>query len=129
MDKTLPEILDELLRSAASTVAGRETLLRYDHTINFEVLDGTPFHVEIVGGKVDVSDSEADPGPISEAYNIISKEDALRDWFGGKCRYSDLIHEHRMYPQASHTTKRHIDNWIVKLVRLGQGKPGLRDLY
>ena len=65
MDKTLPEILDELLRRAASTVAGRETLLRYDHTINFEVLDGTPFHVEIAGGKVDVSDSEADPGPIS----------------------------------------------------------------
>ena len=55
-DRPLPEILDELLRSAATTVEGQQTLRRYDHTINFDVLDGRPFHVEILGGEAVVED-------------------------------------------------------------------------
>ena len=129
MGTSLAEILDELLRKAVSTTEGRETLMRYDHTINFDVLDGEPFHIEIIGGEVDINCTEAPPRPISEAYNIRGKEAAFRDWFEGSARFSDLIHEHRMYPQAAHTTKRHVDNWIVKLVRLGQRKHGLKDMY
>lgn len=129
MNQPLPELLDELLRKAASSLEGQETLRRYDHTINFDVLDGRPFHVEILGGEAVVEDREASPRPLAEAHNIRAPEAALRDWFEGRLRYSDGIHENRLFPMAAHTTKRHIDNWIVKLVRLGQGRPSIKDEY
>ncbi|MFN8458399.1 MAG: hypothetical protein U0401_27725 [Anaerolineae bacterium] len=129
MTQPLPQLLDELLRTAAGTVEGRETLMRYDHTVNFDVLDGQPFHVEIVGGEAAVETGQAKPRPLAEAHNIRAKEAALRDWLEGRARFSDLIHEHRLYPMAAHTTKRHIDNWLIKLVRLGHGRPSLKDEY
>ncbi len=129
MSRPLHAILDELLKNAASTIEGRETIMRYDHTINFDVLDSDALHVEIIGGEADVQTGAAPPKPIAGAHNIRGKEAAIRDWFEGKVRFSDLIHDHRLYPQAAHTTKRHIDNWLVKLVRLGQGRPSLRDEY
>ena len=129
MSKPLPELLDSLLRQAALTLEGQETLRRFDHTINFDVLDGDAFHVEIIGGEADVQTGEATPTPIMKAHNIRGKEAILRDWFEGRVRYSDAIHDKKLYPQSAHTSKRQIDNWIVKLVRLGQGRPSLKDLY
>ena len=129
MSQPLHEILDELLRKAASTVEGRETLMRYNHTLNFEVLNGDSFHVEVIDGEADVQTGESPPRPIADAHNIKGNEEVFRMWFAGEARFSDLIHQQRIYPQAAHTTKRHIDSWIVKLVRLGQGKPSLRDEY
>lgn len=129
MNRPLHEILDELLQKAAGTVEGQETLRRYDQTINFDVLDGQPFHVEIIMGEAVTSTGQAPPKPIMEAHNIRAKEAALRDWFEGRLRFSDGIHENRIFPMAAHTTKRHIDNWLVKLIRLGQGRPSLKDEY
>lgn len=129
MSQPLHEILDELLRKAASTVEGRETLMRYNHTLNFEVLNGDSFHVEIIDGEADVQTGASPPKPLADAHNIKGNEEVFRTWFAGEARFSDLIHDHRIYPQAAHTTKRHIDSWIVKLVRLGQDKPSLRDEY
>jgi hypothetical protein len=129
MAQTLHELLDELLRSAALTLEGQKTLRRYDYTINFDVLDGQSFHVEFIGGEADVQSGESEPKPILISHNIRGHEATLRDWFDGNVRYSDAIHDKKLYPQAAHTSKRHIDNWIVKLVRLGQGIPGLKDLY
>ena len=129
MTQPTHDLLDALLRQAAMSLEGQETLRRFDHILNFEVLDGDSFHVEIIGGEADVQTGQAPPTPISQAHNIRAHEQTLRDWFEGRVRYSDAIHDKRLYPQAAHTTKRHIDNWIVKLVRLGQGQPSLKDLY
>lgn len=129
MDQPLYEQLDELLRKAGATLEGQETLRRYDYTINFEVLDGESFHVEFIGGEADVQRGESPPKPLLESHNIRSYEATLHDWFDGRVRFSDAVHEKKLYPQAAHTTKRHIDNWIVKLIRLGQGTPSLKDLY
>ena len=129
MKKPLYELLDELLREAAMSMEGQETLRRFDHVINFEVLDGDSFHVEIVGGEADVQAGESVPTPLMRSLNIRGREAILYDWFEGRVRYSDAIHDKKLYPQAAHTAKRHIDNWIVKLVRLGQGKPSLKDVY
>lgn len=30
---------------------------------------------------------------------------------------------------AALTTKRHIDHWVAKIVRMGLGQSGLRDVY
>lgn len=129
MSQSLYETLDELLRQTAASEEGRETLQRYDHTLYFDVLDGEPFYAEIIRGEADVAPGEPSPRPIAEAHSIKANEAALHDWFEGRLRYSDGIHENRLFPVAAHTSKRHIDNWIVKLVRLGQGRPSLRDEY
>lgn len=129
MSRALHETLDELLRQAAASEEGRETLRRYDHTVHFDVLDGESFYAEIIGGEADVVPGEPAPRPIAEAHSIKAHEAPLRDWFEGRLRYSDGIHENRLFPVAAHTSKRHIDNWIVKLIRLGQGRPSLRDEY
>ena len=129
MTQPLYELFDELLRNAAATTEGRETLMRFNHVLNFDVLDGESFHADIDSGEADIQTGEAPPTPIMDAHNIRANEETFRDWFEGRIRYSDAIHEHRMYPQAAHTTKRHIDNWVTKLVRLGLGRPGLKDEY
>lgn len=129
MARPLHDILNELLLQAAKTVQGRETLLRYDQFITFDVLGGEPFHAEIVGGEVDIKPGLAPPKPIMEAHLIKARDEVFRDWFEGRTRFSDAIHEGRLYPMAAHTTKRHIDNWLVRLVRLGQGRPSLKDVY
>ncbi|HZD10691.1 MAG TPA: hypothetical protein VE553_05050 [Candidatus Binatia bacterium] len=129
MSQALHETLRTLLSQAARSDEGRETLQRYDHLVFFDVLDGEPFYADIAGGVADVASGVPSPRPIAEAHSIKANESALRDWFEGRLRYSDGIHENLLFPVAAHTTKRHIDNWIVKLVRLGQGRPSLRDEY
>lgn len=129
MARPLHGSFSALLKNAAGTPEGRETLKRYDHTLNFDVLDGEPFHVEIQNGEFDVRGGAAPPKLLMDAHEIKANEDAFRDWFEGRVRLSDAIHENRMFPTAAHTTKRHIDNWLAKLVRLGLGRPGLKDEY
>lgn len=129
MARPLHEIVSQLLENVASTPEGRETLRRYDHTLNFDVLDGEAFHAEFRQGEWVVSQGAAPPRPVADAHEIKAKEDAFRDWFEGRVRLSDAIHDNRMFPTAAHTTKRHIDNWLAKLVRLGLGRPGLKDEY
>jgi hypothetical protein len=67
--------------------------------------------------------------PISAAYEIKAGSAAFQAWFSGRERLSDLIEHGRMFPVASHTTKRHIDYWLAKIVRLGNNLKIPKEVY
>ncbi len=108
---------------------GTKVLQEYDQLLQFTVLDGTPFYVDIKGGKVTITEGTAAPRPLMEAHEYKGKQQVFEAFFAGKVRMSDAIHEGQFFPVAAHTTKRHIDHWVAKLVRLGLGQPSLRDVY
>ena len=121
--------MNELFAKIEALSAGREVLQTYDHVLIFSPLDGDAFHVEIEGGKPRVNTGLPEPRPIEAAHEFKANESVLRDFFAGRRRFIDAVHEGDLFPMAAHTAKRHIDHWLVKLVNIGNGIPSLRELY
>ncbi len=108
---------------------GVKALQEYDQLLQFTVLDGASLYVDIKGAKVTVTEGMATPRPLMDAHEYKGKQQVFEAFFAGKVRMSDAIHEGQLFPVAAHTTKRHIDHWVAKLVRMGLGQPSLRDVY
>lgn len=128
-DRTLAEIFTALVENCAAGEAGRQTLAMYDHLIQFTPLDGEPFYFEAQAGRGQVKPGVMPARPITETHEIKAGSDAFQAWFGGRERLSDLIEHGRMFPVASHTTKRHIDHWLARIVRLGNGQRSPKEVY
>lgn len=129
MASPLMPVIGALLDRVAAAPDGARVLSEYDQLLQFTVLDGEPFYVEISGGKVRISPGVADPRPLADAHEYKSTRGVFEAYFSGRVRMSDAIHDGHLFPVAAHTTKRHIDHWVAKIVRMGLGQPGLRDLY
>ena len=88
-----------------------------DQTIQFTALDGDLFHFDAQGGQTKVVAGEMPAKPLDDGYEIKADTAVFAEWFTGQARMSDLIEDGRMFPVASHTTKRHIDYWLAQIVR------------
>lgn len=128
-DRTLSDVFSTLVKTCAGSGAGREALAMYDHIVQFTPLDGDPFYFEVTDGQERVASGVMPERLITEAHEIKADTGAFRDWFSGRERMSDLIEHGRMFPVASHTTKRHIDHWLAKIVRLGNGLKIPKEVY
>lgn len=129
MGSPLVPTVRALLDHAAALPQGSQALKEYDHLIQFTVLDGESFYIDIKGGKATVSDGTATPRPLAEAHEYKAPQKTLEAYFAGRVRMSDAIHDGKLFPVAAHTTKRHIDHWVAKIVRMGLGQPSLREVY
>jgi hypothetical protein len=129
MASPLIPVIGALFDRVAVPPDGERVLSEYDQLLQFTVLDGESFYVEISGGKVRISPGVADPRPLADAHEYKATQVVFEAFFSGRVRMSDAIHEGQLFPVAAHTTKRHIDHWVAKIVRMGLGQPGLRDLY
>ncbi|MFN8458401.1 MAG: hypothetical protein U0401_27735 [Anaerolineae bacterium] len=119
--QTLTDMFSALVEQCASGEAGREALKMYNHTVQFTPLDGEPFHFIAKEGQAWVRNGVMPDSPLPDAHEIKADSQVFREWFSGQERMSDLIEHGCMFPVASHTTKRHIDHWLAKIVRLGSG--------
>ena len=128
-EQTLQELFSTLVENCAASDAGRQALAMHDHVVQFTLLDGDPFHFEAQGGQITVTAGTMPERPLTEGYEIKASSDVLQEWFSGQARMSDLIENGRMFPVASHTTKRHIDYWIAQIVRLGNGLRIPKEVY
>lgn len=128
-EASLHEAVKGIFDRVGGSPPGREALRMYDHTLVFSVMDGEPFHLEVKAGKAQVKPGLPAPRPITEAHEFKAREAVFRDFFTGRRRFYDAVHEGDLYPMAAHTTKRHIDHWLVKMVNLGLGLPSLQELY
>jgi hypothetical protein len=128
-DQTLAEVFNALVQTCAASEAGREALAMHDHIVQFTPLDGDTFYFAAKGGKGEVAQGVMPERPITETHEIKANSDAFQEWFSGLERLSDLIEEGRMFPVASHTTKRHIDHWLAKIVRIGNGQSVPKEVY
>src|SRR5215472_9668127 len=129
MGSPLVPVVRALCDRVASRPDGLAALKEYDQLIQFTVLDGDPFYLDIKGGNVAVREGTAEPRPLAEAHEYKANRATLEAYFAGRVRMSDAIHDGQLFPVAAHTTKRHIDHWVAKLVRMGLGLPSLRDVY
>ncbi len=129
MASPLLSVIGALFDRVAARPDGAHVLSEYNHLLQFTVLDGEPFYVEIAGGKVRVSPGVAEPRPLADAHEYKATQAVFDAYFSGRVRMSDAIHDGKLFPVAAHTTKRHIDHWVAKIVRMGLGQPGLRDVY
>jgi hypothetical protein len=118
-----------LLDRVAAAPDGARALSQYDQLVQFTVLDGESFYVQFSGGKVRISPGVAEPRPLADVHEYKATQAVLEAYFSGRVRMSDAIHDGQLFPVAAHTTKRHIDHWVAKIVRMGLGQPGLRDVY
>ena len=128
-EQSLCETLSGLVDNCAATDEGRKTLAMYDHVVQFTPLDGESFFLEAQDGQVQLRDGPMPERPITSAHEIKANSDVFRQWFAGRERMSDLIEQGQMFPVASHTTKRHIDHWLAKIVRLGVGHKAPQEVY
>lgn len=128
-DKTLQEFFLTLVKVCGDSEAGQQALAMYDHTVQFTPLDGNPFYLETQQGEAQVVEGIMPERAITDAHEIKANSEAFQAWFRGQERLSDLIEHGRMFPVASHTTKRHIDHWLAKIVRLGLGQKDLKEQY
>lgn len=128
-EQTLCDTLARLVETCATMDEGRQTLAMYDHAVQFTPLDGESFYLEAQSGQIQLKDSAMPERPITEAHEIKAGSEVFRQWFSGRERMSDLIENGQMFPVASHTTKRHIDHWLAKIVRLGTGQRAPREVY
>ena len=126
---SLYDVVKELFRKVGESPSGREALKMYDHTLIFSALDGDAFHVDIRGGKAEVKSGLPAARPIAEAHELKASEAVFRDFFTGRRRFYDAVHEGDLFPMAAHTAKRHIDHWLVRLVNIGNDIPSLKELY
>ena len=126
---SLYESVKDVFQRVSDSPSGREALKMYDHTLVFSVMDGEPFHVEVKAGKAQVKPGLPPPRPIAEAHEFKAREQVFHEFFVGRRRLYDAVHEGDLYPMAAHTTKRHIDYWLVKMVNIGLGLPSLQELY
>jgi len=129
MASPLMSVIGALFDQVAARPDGVRVLSEYNQLLQFTVLDGEPFYVEISGGKVRVSPGVAEPRPLADAHEYKATQAVFDAYFSGRVRISDAIHDGKLFPVAAHTTKRHIDHWVAKIVRMGLGQPGLRDVY
>ena len=129
MSSTLATQVRALLERVAARPDGPAVLRDYDHLLQFTVLDGESFYVDIKGGSATVHAGTATPRPLAEAHEFKANQAVFEAFFSGRVRMSDAIQGGHLYPVAAHTTKRHIDHWLAKLVRLGLGQLSLREIY
>jgi hypothetical protein len=118
-----------ILARCESTEAGRAALSTLDHVVQFTLLDGEPFYLEVKGGRARVTEGVAADAPIIDTHEIKAPRETLADWFAGRLRMIDAIETGRMFPSASHTTKRHIDHWITTIIRIGNEQPSMKEVY
>ena len=127
--QTLHEKLDAVVAQCAASEEGRQALAMYEHMVQFTPLDGDPFYLKSQGGEITLHEGAMPETPITDAHEIKAQTDVFAQWFGGEERMSDLIEHGQMFPVASHTTKRHIDHWLAKIVRLGNGQKAPHEVY
>ena len=128
-EQTVVKIFSILVEQCAASEAGRQMLAMYDHAVQFSLLDGEPFYLEVKDGQGRVFAGEMPVRLLDEGYEIKANSQVFREWFSGQERMSDLIEHGRMFPVASHTTKRHIDYWLAQIVRLGNGLKIPKEVY
>jgi len=129
MEAPLLPLLRGLFDRVAATPEGERVLREYDHLLQFTVLDGPSCYVEIRGGRATVAEGTAHPRPMAEAHEYKAAQAVFVALFSGAVRMSDAIHDGQLFPVAAHTTKRHIDHWLATLIRIGLGRPALREIY
>ena len=127
--QTLAETFSTLLENCKASEAGRQMLAMHDHTVQFTPLDSDPFYFEAKDGQGKVSGGQMPERPLTEGHEIKADTAVFREWFSGQARMSDLIEQGRMFPVASHTTKRHIDYWLAQIVRLGNRLKIPKEVY
>lgn len=127
--QTLAETFSTLLENCKASEAGRLMLAMHDQTVQFTPLDGDPFYFEAKGGQGKISGGQMPERPLTEGHEIKVDIAVFREWFSGQARMSDLIEHGRMFPVASHTTKRHIDYWLAQIVRLGNRLKIPKEVY
>jgi hypothetical protein len=76
---------------------------------------------EVKGGRARVAEGVAP--------EIKAPGETFAEWFAGGLRMIDAIETGRMFPSASHTTKRHIDHWLTRIVRAGNGQASVKEVY
>ena len=127
-EQSLADKFSELV-AACRAARGEEVLGMYEHVVQFTPLDGEPFHFVAEGGEHKVVAGEMPPRSLVEGYEIKGDTVELHNWFSGAERFSDLVEDSRMFPIASHTTKRHIDHWLAQIVRIGNGLKSPKEVY
>jgi hypothetical protein len=123
------ELFTQLVNACREAENGQQMLAMYNHAVQFTLLDGGNFYFDAQDGQTAVQDGQMPEKPLTGGYEIKADTENLLAWFSGKERYSDLIEQGRMFPVASHTTKRHIDYWLAQIVRLGNGQKTLKEVY
>jgi hypothetical protein len=121
--------LTDLVARCASSEAGRAALSTYDHVVQFTVLDGEPFYLTVRAGAARVADGVAPALPVIDTHEIKAPRETFGAWFAGRLRMIDAIETGRMFPSASHTTKRHIDHWLATIIRVGNGRESVKEVY
>lgn len=128
-EQTLVSVFSALVEQTAATEAGRQMLAMYNHTVQFTPLDGDLFYFDVQAGQGNVVEGEMPEKPIDDGYEIKANTQVFHEWFSGQARMSDLIEDGRMFPVASHTTKRHIDYWLAQIIRMGNGLKIPKEVY
>lgn len=129
-EQTLMEMLETLIEQCAASEAGKQMIATHDHAVQFTPLDsGNLFYLEAKGGQAQVIEGEMSERPLDEGHEIKADTQVFREWFSGQARLSDLIEDGRMFPVASHTTKRHIDYWLAQIIRMGNGLKIPKEVY
>ena len=123
------ELFAQLVNTCSKTKTGQQMLQMYNHSVQFSLLDGDSFYFDAQDGQTEVQPGQMPDKPLTGGYEIKADTENLLAWFSGKERYSDLIEHGRMFPVASHTTKRHIDYWLAQIVRLGNGQKIPKEVY
>jgi hypothetical protein len=123
------KLFAQLVKTCSGTESGQKMLGMYNHTVQFTLLDGDKFFFDAQNGQTAVKDGQMPDRPLIRGYEIKADTENLLAWFSGAERYSDLIEHGRMFPVASHTTKRHIDYWLAQIVRLGNGQKIPKEVY
>ena len=127
--QTVADKLSQLVATCAQTEQGGSILAMYDHVVQFTLLDGDLFHFFAEGDERKVVMGEMPARSLVKGYEIKGDSDEFLAWFNGEERFSDLVEHGRMFPVASHTTKRHIDYWLAQIVRIGNGIKSPKELY
>lgn len=127
--QSLARQVSEIVARCAASEEGRAVLATYDHVIQFTVLDGGAFYLEVKGGQARIVEGPAPDLPITEMHEIKAHAEAFAEWFSGRLRMIDAIETGRMFPSASHTTKRHLDHWLTRIIRIGSGMRSLKEVY
>ena len=129
-EQTLMETLSALVEQCAANEAGKQMITAHNQGIQFTVLDsGDLFYLEAKDGQAQVIEGEMPARSLDDGYEIKGDTTVFREWFNGQARMSDLIEDGRLFPVASHTTKRHIDYWLAQIIRIGNGLKIPKEVY
>jgi len=129
-EQTLMELLSTLVEQCAATDAGKQMIATHDQGIQFTLLDSDDlFYFEAKGGQAQVIAGEMPARSLDDGYEIKGDTAVFRGGVSGQARMSDLIEHGRLFPVASHTTKRHIDYWLAQIIRMGNGLKIPKEVY